>query len=192
MRRCSAALYQEGSSNFYVGPLWSHKERIDFMDTIETTQPNANLNGNWQGYFVGTNRGLVWLQIQHHGNQLVGSGNFSDFDFGQTTFELHGDVLQNRVSAILSNLRGGSGVTPNQVRSSWEILNQGSGLSGSWESDVGTSGAVVFSRVPESIGGLPPALYSKPVDLRAYKLDGRSFAGLLEIAMLGMFSKPIF
>ncbi len=159
---------------------------------MEPLEPTVDLRGNWQGYFVGTNRGIVWLQLQQQGSLLTGSGNFSDFDLGQTTFELRGELLHNRISATLMNLRGGSGTLPNSIQLSCEILDYGPGISGTWESDIGTRGAIVFSRVPESVKDIPPALYSKPVELRSYKLDGQSFAGLLDIVLRGMFSKPIF
>lgn len=151
-----------------------------------------SLAGAWQGYFAGTNRGLIFLNLQHDGSVLQGSGNFNDFDVGATNFDCEGELKDNHISIKLINFRGGKGIIPNQITVDGEILNEGAGLSVSWSSDVGTNGRAVLSRPAILAPNTTPAFFSRPIDLKAYRMDAAGFSGLLEVCLRGMQSAPVF
>lgn len=149
-----------------------------------------DLSGAWQGYFAGTNRGTVFLDLRHNGRELTGTGNLNDLDLGVTTFELRGEVATPKISLLLTNLKGGSGNLPSRIEIVCEVLSDRA-IFGSWTSDV-SSGKVVLSRRPDNPQHLPPALFSRPVVLQACRLDETSFTGLLEICLRGMTATPVF
>ena len=151
-----------------------------------------NLSGAWQGYIAGTNRGILWLDFKQNNLKLSGSGTLTDFDLGVTLFDFEGDIVNETVSIKATNLRGAQTQLPTQVNVSCEILNHGSGLFGTWSSDKGTQGRLVLSRPAAVTPGLPSALFSRPITLKAYRLDALSFTGLLEICLRGMNSVPVF
>lgn len=41
-----------------------------------------DLSGSWQGYFAGTNRGIVCLDLLQQDLRLNGPGTLTDFDWG--------------------------------------------------------------------------------------------------------------
>ena len=151
-----------------------------------------NLSGSWQGYFAGTNRGIIFLNLQHNDSLLKGSGNFNDFDLGVTNFDCEGEARGDQISIKLINFRGGKGIVPSQVTVTGEILNDGAGLAVSWSSDVGTNGRAVLSRPAVLAPYTTAAFFSRPVNLKSYRLDAASFSGLLEVCLRGMQSAPVF
>lgn len=103
----------------------------------------SNLAGNWIGNLYGTNAGNAFMELENSDGKVEGTLRFNDTQAGLTVFKVSGEG-EDKLELTLTptNVPEGA-VMP--AKATAELQADG-GLSGKWETDIGTAGVFKFQR----------------------------------------------
>jgi len=141
----------------------------------------------WTGIISGTNRGLVFLDLDiDKNNQVTGSFNLYDADTISVSGKIQGEVKDNNLTAKLSDFTHKQEGAPKEGQIECVVSPDKKEMTGKWSTDINTKGDCILYKIPtpeKQPTAISPNITLETKDTTLYfcTFDKKSIENLLTI-----------